>query len=104
MHRKVHHVSHSDKWNVARDNKEHPPEIEFSILDGDNVCKRCVGEKNKATVIDRDGAGIGMLTPLPLQPGNIVKFMESGTATFGIVMWSVESADNYRIQVRYLKP
>lgn len=84
--------------------RPHPAEIEFSILDGDNVCRQCVGEKNTATVIDRDGSGIGILTPVPLQPGNIVKFMSSGSAVFGIVMWSVESADNYRIQVRYLKP
>jgi len=97
-------VKLTDNQDSAPLHRHHPAEIEFSILDGDNICRKCVGEKNTATVIDRDSSGIGILTPVPLQPGNIVKFVSSGTATFGIVMWSVESADNFRIQVRYLKP
>jgi hypothetical protein len=37
-----------------------------------------------------------------LQPGNIVKFDHGSTTRMGIVMWSVESSDNFRIQVRFL--
>ena len=54
------------------------------------------------TLIDLDKVSMGLLTKLPLQPGNIVKFDHGGTTRMGIVMWSVESSDNFRIQVRFL--
>jgi hypothetical protein len=82
--------------------KDHPREIEFSVIDSDFDCGKVVGPKNTGTLIDLDIVGIGLLTRIPLQPGNIVKFDHGGITKTGIVMWSVESSDNFRIQVRFI--
>jgi len=60
--------------------------------------------QSTGTLIDLDKVSIGLLTELPLQPGNIVKFDQGGISKMGVVMWSVESSDddNFRIQVRFL--
>lgn len=84
--------------------EQHPREVTFSIIDSDfsNEIYPSVG--NTGTLIEHDTHGIGLLTRIPLQPGNLVKFDHAGMSKVGIVMWSVESSDNFRIQVRYLQP
>ncbi|HEX9020475.1 MAG TPA: hypothetical protein VF903_04390 [Nitrospirota bacterium] len=82
--------------------EQRPREVEFSVVNADFGCGEFQGPRNTGTLIDLDSAGIGLLTRLPLQPGNIVKFEDGGASKLGIVMWSVESSDNFRIQVRFL--
>jgi hypothetical protein len=77
-------------------------EVEFSVIDGDFTCGKFPSATNTGTLIDLDSTGIGLTTNIPLQPGNIVKFDHEGMSKLGIVMWSVESSDNFRIQVRFL--
>ena len=88
--------------NVPLEGGPPPREIEFSVVNADFGCGKLLSPKSTGTLINRDVAGIGLLTQLPLQPGNIVKFEHDGTTKLGVVMWSVESSDNFRIQVRYL--
>ena len=82
--------------------KDPPREIEFTVIDADFDCGKVLGPRSTGTLIDLDIVGIGLLTRIPLQPGNIVQFDHRGITKTGIVMWSVESSDNFRIQVRFL--
>jgi len=79
-----------------------PQEVEFSVIDADLGCGKPMTLKSTGTLIDLDLVSIGLLTRLPLQPGHIVKIDHGGITKTGIVMWSVESSDNFRIQVRFL--
>lgn len=90
-----------DEESSPRDRQE-PCEIEFSVIDVDFGCGELLNPRNTGTLVYRDSIEMGLLTPIPLQPGNIVKFNHEGMSKLGIVMWSVESSDNYRIQVRFV--
>jgi hypothetical protein len=94
-------IKRTEPYNVASD-KNHPHEVEFSVIDADLGCGKPMTLNSTGTLIDIDKVSMGLLTKLPLQPGNIVKFDHGGTTRMGIVMWSVESSDNFRIQVRFL--
>jgi len=94
-------MDHTKKDNVPLD-EDHPREVEFSVIDADLGCGKPMTLTSTGTLIDLDIVSIGLLTKLPLQPGNIVKFDHGGMSKTGIVMWSVESSDNFRIQVRFL--
>jgi hypothetical protein len=92
----------SENINSAPLDDLQPDQVEFSVIDGDFSCGRFPSVTNTGTLIDLDSSGIGLLTHVPLQPGNIVKFDHGGMSKLGIVMWSVESSNNFRIQVRFL--
>jgi len=77
-------------------------EVEFSVIDVDFGCGELLNPRNTGTLIYRDSIEMGLLTHVPLQPGNIVKFNHESITKLGIVMWSVESSDNYRIQLRFV--
>jgi hypothetical protein len=94
-------IEHSEQYNGPLD-ENHPGEVEFSVIDADLGCGKPMTLKSTGTLIDLDKVSMGLLTKLPLQPGNIVKFDHGGSTRMGIVMWSVESSDNFRIQVRFL--
>lgn len=83
-------------------NEQVPREVEFSVVNADFGCGEFQNPRSTGTLIDLDSSGLGLLTQIPLQPGNIVKFEHGGASKLGIVMWSVESSDNFRIQVRFL--
>lgn len=84
--------------------EQHPREVKFSVIDGDFNGGNYPSEGNIGTLIEHDSRSIGLLTRIPLQPGNLIKFDHGGMPQLGIVMWSVESSDNFRIQVRFLQP
>jgi hypothetical protein len=94
-------IEPTEPYNVPFDEK-HPREVEFSVIDADLGCGKPMTINSTGTLIDLDKVSMGLLTKLPLQPGNIVKFDHGGATRMGIVMWSVESSDNFRIQVRFL--
>jgi hypothetical protein len=82
--------------------RQEPCEVEFSVIDVDFGCGELLNPRNIGTLIYRDSIEMGLLTPIPLQPGNIVKFNHEGMSKLGIVMWSVESSNSYRIQLRFV--
>ena len=92
----------SENSNGSPNDDLQQDQVEFSVIDGDFSCGTYPNAMNRGTLIDLDPSGIGMLTHIPLQPGNIVKFDHGGTSKLGIVMWSVESSNRFRIQVRFL--
>jgi len=96
-------IKYTEQYNFPLD-KNHPGEVEFSVIDADLGCGKPMTLQSTGTLIDLDKVSIGLLTELPLQPGNIVKFDQGGISKMGVVMWSVESSDddNFRIQVRFL--
>jgi hypothetical protein len=94
-------IERTEQYNAPLDD-DHPREVEFSVIDADLGCGKPMTLNSTGTLIDLDKVSMGLLTKLPLQPGNIVKFDHGGTTRMGIVMWSVESLDNFRIQVRFL--
>jgi len=94
-------IKHTGQYNAPLD-ENHPREVEFSVIDADLGCGKPMTLNSIGTLIDLDKVSMGLLTKLPLQPGNIVKFDHGGVTKMGIVMWSVESSDNFRIQVRFL--
>lgn len=94
-------IKRIEQYSVPSD-ENRPREVEFSVIDADLGCGKPMTLNSTGTLIDLDKVSMGLLTKLPLQPGNIVKFDHGGTTRMGIVMWSVESSDNFRIQVRFL--
>ena len=94
-------IKRTEQYSVPSD-ENRPREVEFSVIDADLGCGKPMTLNSTGTLIDLDKVSMGLLTKLPLQPGNVVKFDHGGTTRMGIVMWSVESADNFRIQVRFL--
>jgi hypothetical protein len=95
-------VTNRAEHKKVHGDKGPPQEIEFSVVDADLGCGKPMTLKSTGTLIDVDLVSIGLLTQLPLQPGHIVTINQGGTTKKGIVMWSVESSDNFRIQVRFL--
>jgi hypothetical protein len=89
------------KDNVPLD-KNNPREVKFSVIDADIGCGKPLSFNGTGTLIDLDIVSIGLLTEIPLEPGNIVKFDHGGINKMGVVMWSVESSNNFRVQVRFL--
>ncbi len=84
--------------------EQQPQEVEFLIIDntaefGNEKLRNPV---NTGTLVDLSSSGTGMLTRIPLQPGDMVRLAHGGKQRVGIVMWSVESANNYRVQMRFL--
>lgn len=92
----------SNEKNSAPSNKHQPREVEFFVVEADVGCGTPLSFNGTGTLIDLDVVSIGLLTEVPLQPGNIVKFDHGGTTKTGVVMWSVESSDNFRVQVRFI--
>jgi len=94
-------MKHTEKEGSPPD--EQPQrEIDFYVINADFGCGEFKSPRNTGTLIDLDGAVMGMLTQIPLQPGNIVELDHEGTSKLGIVMWSVESSNNFRVQVRFV--
>lgn len=79
-----------------------PREITFSIIDSQTRSEASPGPNSTGTLVDIDGNGLSLLTRTPIQTGNIVKFNHRGASKLGVVMWSVESSDTCRIQVRFI--
>ena len=90
--------------NSAPEDEQRPREVEFLIVTknaylGDEKPK---SPRNTGMLVDLDGTGAGMLTRVPLQPGDMVRLDHEGTSKLGVVMWSVESSNNFRVQMRFL--
>jgi hypothetical protein len=94
MNRPKKHSFHADE--------QHPRKIDFYVINSEIGCGDIKSPKNTGTLIDLDGTVMGMLTQIPLEPGNIVELDEEGTSKFGVVMWSVESSNKFRVQVRFV--
>ena len=90
-----------DEESSPRD-RQKTCEVEFSVIDVDFGCGELLNPKKTGTMIYRDSIEMGLLTPIPLQPGNIVKFNHEGMSKLGIVMWSVELSNNFRVQLRFV--
>ena len=78
------------------------PEITFSIIDSPAGSGELLNANATATIVDRDAHGVSLVTRIPVEPGNIVRLNQEGVSKVGVVMWSVESADQCRIQVRFI--
>ena len=79
-----------------------PGNIDFYVITTDFGCGEIKSSKNTGTLVDLTGAGMGMLTRVPLKPGNIVELGREGESRLGIVMWSVEDSTQFRVQVRFV--
>lgn len=94
--------------NPADDNEKGSPggprlqEVLFSIINSDSVSGEILSGNNTGTLLDVDSNGISLLTRVRVQPGNILRLDHRGTSRIGVVMWSVESSNNCRIQVRFI--
>jgi hypothetical protein len=81
---------------------ELPQEVSFSIIDSPAGSGELLNADSKGTLVERDDRGISLLTRMPIEPGNIVRLNHRGVSKVGIVMWSVESADSCRVQIRFI--
>ena len=79
-----------------------PQEVNFSIIDSPAGSGELLNASSKGTLMELDEHGISLITKVPIEPGNIVRLDHRGVSKVGIVMWSVESADNCRIQIRFI--
>jgi hypothetical protein len=79
-----------------------PQEVTFSIIDSPAGSGELLNANSRGTLIELDDHGISLVTRVPIEPGNIVRLDHRGVSKVGIVMWSVESADNCRIQIRFI--
>ncbi len=91
-----------DENNFPIGNQPLPQEVAFSIIDSESMTGELMSGNNTGMLVDLDSNGVSLLTRIPVAPGNIVKLSHRGTSRLGIVMWSVESLDNCRIQVRFI--
>lgn len=83
--------------------EQYSGEVEFFIVEnsaGPGAENR--GPGNTGTLIEWSSSGTGMLTRIPLQPGNMVRLNHEGASKLGIVMWSVESSNKFRVQMRFV--
>jgi len=89
--------------NQPRD-EQHHRQVEFFIINKNTEVGKgdYKGPRNTGTLIALDSTGMGMLTHVPLQPGDIVELDHGGASATGIVMWSIESSDKFRIQMRFV--
>ncbi len=81
---------------------ERPREIKFSIIDSAVGSGELLNAESSGTLVDLDEQGMSLLTAMRVEPGNIVRLDHEGVPKVGIVMWSVESAENCRIQIRFI--
>jgi hypothetical protein len=79
-----------------------PREVTFSVIDSPAGSGELLNANATGTIVDLDDHGISLVTRVPVEPGNIVRLDHGGISKIGIVMWSVESAENCRIQVRFI--
>jgi len=56
----------------------------------------------RGTIIDMSASGIGLLTDCTLKPGNLLKFNHSDLPQLGVVMWTVNTGDKFRVGIRFL--
>ena len=84
--------------------EQHRREVEFFIINKNTEVGKgdYKGPRNTGTLIELDSTGMGMLTHVPLQPGDLVELDHGGASATGIVMWSIESSDKFRIQMRFV--
>ena len=85
-------------------NEPHSHDVEFVVIDNHaGFCNEDLkGQWNTGTLIDPDSNGTGMLTHVPLQPGDMVRFGRGDASKTGIVMWIVDSSNKFRIQMRFV--
>jgi hypothetical protein len=83
---------------------QHSQKVEFVIVDKHAAFDAAdlKGPRNTGTLIDLNSSGTGMLTHVALQPGDLVRLDHDGASRVGIVMWSVESSNNFRVQMRFV--
>jgi len=78
-------------------------EVEFVVIENHDAFNENIRyQRNTGTLIDQDSSGTGMLTHVPLQPGDLVRLGQEGSSRTGIVMWSVESSNKFRVQMRFV--
>ncbi len=83
--------------------EQHHSDVEFIIINNaEFIDGKIKSPRNTGIVIDWDSRGTGMLTDTPLQPGDMVQVNNGGTYKTGIVMWSVESSNKFRVQMRFV--
>lgn len=91
-----------DQKNFSNRDQPLPQEVAFSVIDSEAMTGELLSGNNTGMLIDLDDNGVSLLTRIPVAPGNIVRLSHRGASRLGIVMWSVESPDNCRIQVRFI--
>lgn len=85
-------------------NERHADEVEFIVVDkyADFGDAYLTGPRNTGTLIDLDSGGTGMLTHVPLQPGDRVRLGHGDASKVGVVMWIVESSNKFRVQMKFV--
>lgn len=56
----------------------------------------------EADIIDISKGGAGILTPYPIYPGNVLRFINGPESVSGIVKWSSKLGTNYRAGIKYI--
>jgi hypothetical protein len=94
----------SAEQNAPLRDEQPPHEVEFVIVNANSEVDpdKLKSPRNTGTLIDLSNSGTGMLTDVALQPGDMVRLDHDGASKVGIVMWSVESSNNFRVQMRFL--
>lgn len=66
-------------------NERHPHEVEFVIIDDHAGLgnEDLEGQISTGILVDPDNSGTGMLTHVPLQPGDLVRFGRGGRVSNG---------------------
>lgn len=67
------------------------------------VLESAKGPENRertGTLVDSSGEGIGLVTDDGLEPGNRITYYLSGIRHSGIVMWTLDTENQYRVGVR----
>jgi hypothetical protein len=84
--------------------EQHSHEVEFIVIDdhADFGNEELKNPRNTGTLIDLDSSGTGMLTHVPLQPGDMVRLGLGDASKTGVIMWSVESSNKFRVQMRFV--
>ncbi len=88
----------------SQSDKHHAREVEFFVVNNsaDVHYEQSKGTVNTGTLIDLNSTGMGMLTHIQLQPGDMVRLNHGGTSALGVVMWSIESSNKFRVQMRFV--
>jgi len=90
-----------DNTRRHMDNKQ-TNKVEFFVENSAPV-QRSVESRMTGTLIDISRNGIGFLTDVPLKPGNVLKFNNFDACNSGIVMWTLQTEQNYRVGVRFVE-
>lgn len=77
--------------------------VAFSIVEGIPGRLRPPEQESTGILIDLNEAGLGLVTDVSLQPGDLLQFRMPSIAHKGVVMWTIQEEHKVRAGVRFLQ-